>query len=460
MLEQIATVQLCVSPSDFHVGLPLNQVNGRYLLGLLFIFLQCVVWIFASVLTQHLFQETAVESSFLMTYVGVALCMLMFPLHMFHEHQHRRKIKELQGESSQDAMGLDGEMQTSPEASYDLTDQDSFDQVLNKASAYHDMVDILTTQSRKNALSKRRWSHKKHALAALHIAPTMFLSDYAYNRGLRSTTVASSTVLVSTSCIFVLFLSVVLRTENFSYGKLLGVLFAVMGTIMTTWQDAVIPQDESDEEMEQQQFQNQEAKFSQQDMLYGDVFSLMAAVGYAAYSVQAQILCPANEDLYSMTLLLAYVGLIVSVPLFPMALYKTYEMILSGNTTVFTWGAGFALLIKGLLDFVVTDYLLFRAVILTNATVANVGLVLTIPLAFLADYVVQNLSPTGWQIGGAFTVLMGFVLVNLGSSSSDSPSVDEEKKEQDDYRSRQQELVRTSPEKHHSLSSIDVPVMV
>lgn len=243
------------------------------------------------------------------------------------------------------------------------------------------------------------------------IAPTMFLSDYAYNRGLQHTTVASSTVLVSTSCVFVLFLSILLGLEPFRCGKVFGVVFAVVGTAMTTCHDAA-----RQEEIEEQPEMINNDKF---DMLYGDMFSLMAAVGYAAYSVQARILCPPDEELYSMTLLLGYVGMIFSIPLLPMAIYKMIE--LQGVLSWYTLGI---LFIKGLLDFVVTDYLLFRAVMLTNATVANVGLGLTIPLAFAADLIFKNIAVTGLQAAGALTVLAGFVTVNwMSRFDSDGQAV-------------------------------------
>ena len=231
----------------------------------------------------------------------------------------------------------------------------------------------------------------------------MFLSDYAYNRGLQHTTVASCTVLVSTSCIFVLFLSVLLGLEPFRYGKLLGVICAVVGTAMTTLHDAAVQQD-LDVEAEYHQDN------SQRDMVYGDVFALMSAVGYAAYSVQARVLCPPDEELYSMPLLLGYVGLIVGIPLLPMAIYKMYDM------DPISWPTFWILMAKGLLDFVVTDYLLFRAVTLTNATVANVGLGLTIPIAFVADFIIKGIIFTHLQVAGALTVLAGFILVNWMNS--------------------------------------------
>jgi solute carrier family 35 protein F5 len=257
------------------------------------------------------------------------------------------------------------------------------------------------------------------------IAPAMFFSDYAYNKGLKHTSVASSTVLVSTSCVFVLFLSVVLRLEPFRYGKVIGVLFAVLGTAMTTWQDAA-KQEDFDNSMEAADntfYDNGSSSSSLNsnlDMVYGDMYSLLAAVGYAVYSVQALVLCPQNEELYSMTLLLGYVGVICSVPLLPMALYKVYELVLNDTMSWYFLGI---LIIKGLLDFVVTDYLLFRAVMLTSATIANVGLGLTIPLAFAADLIFKSMAVTTLQAAGAFTVLAGFILVNWMSNLDESTSI-------------------------------------
>ena len=222
----------------------------------------------------------------------------------------------------------------------------------------------------------------------------MFLSDYTYNRGLLYTTVASSTVLVSTSCVFVFFLSVLLQVEPFRWLSLAGVLLTVLGTTLTTMHDAR-DQDEEGED-----------NYDPVLVVKGDMFSLLAAVGYAVYSIQARVLCPEDEELFSMPLLLGYVGAIVAVPMMPMAVFQFWQ--LEGVDLHLIK----MLVIKGLLDFVVTDYLLFRAVILTNATIANVGLGLSIPLAFAADAVVKSQQFSILQLSGAAIVLFGFVMVN------------------------------------------------
>jgi solute carrier family 35 protein F5 len=72
------------------------------------------------------------------------------------------------------------------------------------------------------------------------------------------------------------------------------------------------------------------------------------------------------------------------------------------------------LLLKGLLDNVLSDYLWARAVVLTSATVASVGVGLTIPMAFVADWIMGNYNGSqSGEVWGAILVLIGFVFVNI-----------------------------------------------
>eukprot|EP00977_Amphora_coffeiformis_P003772 scaffold756_cov158-Amphora_coffeaeformis.AAC.9 len=68
-----------------------------------------------------------------------------------------------------------------------------------------------------------------------------------------------------------------------------------------------------------------------------------------------------------------------------------------------------------------SDYLWLRSVLLTNATVATVGLGLTIPLAFGSDVVMGKPNVlTFSSLMGATTVLVGFILVNAGNGENDT----------------------------------------
>eukprot|EP00581_Thalassiosira_minuscula_P007901 CAMPEP_0183711618 /NCGR_PEP_ID=MMETSP0737-20130205/7091_1 /TAXON_ID=385413 /ORGANISM="Thalassiosira miniscula, Strain CCMP1093" /LENGTH=611 /DNA_ID=CAMNT_0025940175 /DNA_START=152 /DNA_END=1983 /DNA_ORIENTATION=+ len=192
-------------------------------------------------------------------------------------------------------------------------------------------------------------------------------------------------------------------------------------------------------------------------ILLGDLAGLFSAIGYGAYTVLIRHLCPKDEDRMSMQLLFGYIGLWNMILLLPVAIWVNFssssssmengssdyhdpspqdssssEWELSPSTddtamdtaaeattvhTTLTWSIFLFLLLKGLLDNVLSDYLWARAVILTSATVASVGVGLTIPMAFVADWIMGNDDETtGMQAGevaGAVFVLLGFLFVNV-----------------------------------------------
>jgi len=95
--------------------------------------------------------------------------------------------------------------------------------------------------------------------------------------------------------------------------------------------------------------------------IHSDIYAVSAAVLYATYTIQVRMLCPEWEELYSMPLLLGLIGLVCTVGMAPYALYFA--------ATDVPWSLRLIGLIlsKGFMDFTITDYSLFRAIILTNA---------------------------------------------------------------------------------------------
>jgi len=174
--------------------------------------------------------------------------------------------------------------------------------------------------------------------------------------------------------------------------KLVGVGLGMAGSILTGLHDV---EDDKKEEND--------------GRLWGDALGLLSAVGYGAYAVMIRVLLPHDESLVNMQLFLGFVGLWNCILLAPVAIFQLSSLV-SLSWIVF----GFVVL-KGLLDNVLSDYLWARAVVLTSATVATVGLGLTIPLAFCSDVVLgrPNVLDVS-SIGGALSVLLGFILVNLG----------------------------------------------
>jgi solute carrier family 35, member F5 len=377
---------------------PCLPLKGRFALGSFFIFLVCVIWTVSSVTTQYLYSSERFDSAFLMTYLGASLFAFLIPLKAWTDY-----------------VGYT----TDPCC---LAAMDSYDEE-EEEEAYptkftnmeEDDVRTVTPIPQRKKKEDRYWGHMRHMHAALQIAPVMFIANYAFNAALASTTVASSTVLVSTSNVFVFVMAVLVKDEEFSCFKLFGVVLGMLGTLLTALHDFHHhnPEDEG--------YGNDAAACANgcDFVLWGDVLALVAAVAYGGYAVQVRVLCPQNEDLYSMQLLLGYIGIVIMFPLFPFAIYSWSENGMTGS--VFT-----LIMIKGLMDFVISEYLHFRAVVLTNATVATVGLGLTIPLAFLADWVMGKAHVISrLSLIGAGLVTAGFVIVSVGQDGGHDEEADE-----------------------------------
>lgn len=282
-------------------------------------------------------------------------------------------------------------------------------------------------------------SHVDHISMAAKVAPLWFASNYCYAISLRWTSIASSTVLASMGSIFAYGFATCTRfgDERVTWGKVVGVALCFMGGVATAYTDvgggggSSSVNDGMDDTRRILRFLQPATEFSNEPSarsLLGDLAGLFSAMGYGAYTVLLRHLCPKDENRMSMQLLFGYVGILNMIALSPVAIwilvpdhnsqsseegspspdYNRHATTLTGTILLFLIG-------KGLLDNVISDYLWARAVILTSATVASVGLGLTIPMAFFADKVMVNNSKT--QLGdvlGALCVLSGFVFVNIG----------------------------------------------
>ncbi|KAL7464814.1 hypothetical protein ACHAXS_010588 [Conticribra weissflogii] len=264
-------------------------------------------------------------------------------------------------------------------------------------------------------------SHRDHISMASKVAPLWFLSNYFYAQSLRWTSIASSTVLASTGSLFAFGFATCSRfgDERLTKGKLLGVLLCFLGGVATAWTDVEQPQPQTQTQPQPEGVgditDDERSPFL---ALAGDAAGLLSAVGYGAYTVLIRHLCPTDEDRMSMQLLFGYIGLWNMVVLFPAALWVAWPDDHRGShSSALTSSVFLFLLLKGLLDNVLSDYLWARAVILTSATVASVGVGLTIPMAFAADWIVMGNGregSAGWGDGaGAVLVLLGFLFVNV-----------------------------------------------
>ena len=311
-----------------------------------------------------------------------------------------------------------------PGGNGDLPTRNTHDSSLSSTTSYQNCE--LTELEQQTAESSRQasqqsplpWNYSQHLVVGAKIAPCWFAANWWFNIALQKTSLASASVLTSTNGVFCFVLAVLVRVERFTCWKLAGCLLALLGTTLTAYHDS--SSSETDE-----------SSSGPQESLQGDIYALLSGLAYASYALQARIECPQDESLYSVGLLLGCVGLTVQVALLPVALWtipNIIQLTLAGASAVTASTILYfvaLLLLRGFLDYVLSEYLCFRAIVLTgDATVVSVGLGLIVPMGFLTDLLILQTPHvlSAASLLGALAVVAGFVIVNLQPSISSTPT--------------------------------------
>ena len=270
------------------------------------------------------------------------------------------------------------------------------------------------------------------AKCAAIVCPLWCMAQGTYNMSLVTTSVASSTALSATSCVFTFFLSVCVFRRSGTLFTCLGVVSTLLGAVLVGMGDG--------------------GSSSSSTSWKGNTLALLSAAGYASYSLAIKLWVPEEKPpspaavvgeggggvsggdamavahggeagapsphapKISMLVFFGFLGLWTSLGLSPVvaALHVTGVEDISG------WlGNGWAVVLvalKGLFDNVLSDLLWAKAIQLTSPTLAAVGLSLTIPMALLSDLAIDGLLPTPLGALGALFIFTGFVCCALGEA--------------------------------------------
>jgi len=348
-----------------------------------------VIWTFSSVLVQYIFDNLDFRSPFFLTYVCTSLFSVQLPLFFGLEAlgitetiawsrtgENRRLLTD--AAAAEAAGGLDGRSQ--------------------------------------------KLTHMETLAAAAMVCPLWFLANFSYNWSLGKTSVTSSTVISSSSAAFTLLLSVVLLGEPLTLLKLAGVLLCWTGNALTAVGDGNGGGGGGDEGPPPPAAPPSVAVA---DPVLGDALCLFSAVMYAVYTTAIRHYAPQD-----MALFFGLLGGFNCVLLSPVVLALHLSSVESLATlTLPVLGL---IVLKGLVDNVLSDYLWALAVLLTSPSVATVGLSLTIPMAIAS----QLLLPPSWLVAAApltaidflacACVVAGFVVINYASqarsTAADAPA--------------------------------------
>lgn len=209
-------------------------MGWRYKAGLFLIGTVVVIWVTSAEVTQDIF--TAYKQPFAVTYLGASLMIVYLPVAFLKDwlcrYLDRRRSSRANDVSSVEVgsplrhkvieMGLQGT----------ITKKDSEEDF----SSHEEDVRPLIGRGREETQrhGKEIITTKQIVLYGLYLAPIWFVTEYLSNAALARTSVASTTVLSSTSGLFTLFIGALLGQDTLNLSKVVAVFVSMAGVVMTT----------------------------------------------------------------------------------------------------------------------------------------------------------------------------------------------------------------------------------
>eukprot|EP00758_Cryptobia_borreli_P014624 Tbor_TRINITY_DN5939_c0_g1::TRINITY_DN5939_c0_g1_i11::g.18737::m.18737/K15289/SLC35F5; solute carrier family 35, member F5 len=152
------------------------------------------------------------------------------------------------------------------------------------------------------------YSLYKIAKGALFFCPVWFLANVLFNYSLAYTSVASNTIISTTSSIWTIVLSKLLLNHDICMAhKITAVLFSITGTCLVALNDTVDYHTDSNA--------HTHIKFNTKNIV-GDILALLSAVFYAAYTTVLKWGLP-DDDCFRIGMVFGIVGVLNLVLMWP-----------------------------------------------------------------------------------------------------------------------------------------------
>ncbi|KAJ1868404.1 hypothetical protein LPJ78_000152 [Coemansia sp. RSA 989] len=366
---------------------------SRHTVGLLLLLGVVFIWVGSSFLVSNLFGEQQYNRPFFITYLNTStFSFYLVGVYISHLIAKPNTQAARKRSRSDDSLGIQSTSIDSTPTNASGTQYHRDENIRNR-SEEASLVQVSNEQARSNNEAVEKLTVRETIRLGVAFSMLWFAANVTQNASLAYTSVASSSILCSTSGLFTLVIGYVAHVETFNAARLTAVLASILGVYCII------------------KYGSQETNMVSPHSWIGDFLALLSAALYGCYTIllKRQI---GDESRLNTPLFFGVVGLANTLLLWPgivilhVSGIETFQLPHSQSM----WAM---ILVNAFIGTFLSDYLWLLAMLMTSPLVVTLGLSLTIPLSMAGDIVFKGLSVSFPYYVGALLVLGAFIGVNF-----------------------------------------------
>lgn len=395
---------------------------ARHTLGLMLLLCVVFLWTLSNFLGSSIFADNSYAKPFFLTYLNTS-CFMLCVLPRLCKTAYRQSREGTLGDSFRSTFTV-----RSVKSFWRNEKSNATPAIDDEEESFLKPTDArITTPS---AGSEEVLELIPTARLSLAFCFLWFSANYFAMACLQYTTVASATILTSTSSIWTLLIGALARTERFTWRKLCGVLASLAGIVLISQVD--LKSGNADAGNESRALDDFPDK-TPYELALGDALALLSAVIYGFYTINLKkTTISAAPKTIHMPTFFGFVGLfnvVLLLPLFPI-LHLTGLEKFSFPPNVHIW----TILLTNSVSSLISDICWAYAMVFTSPLLVTVGLSLTIPLSLVGEMIIQGRFESWIYWVGAMIVVGSFVFVER-----------EEKHEEEEAQVEEEDLGEPGP---------------